>query len=241
MTLMRCCKQMSAGLVVTVCLMQGATSVNAREDDLLEPLREYVREVAASSAEIPDNRRQLLHQAAEAVTSQLKAGDAVSLTFICTHNSRRSHLGQVWAQAAATFYDLPAGRVRTFSGGTETTACNIRTVRALRRAGLSVVNADAGDGNPVYLVQHAEKEPALRAFSKVYNRDGNPTKNFLAMMCCSDADEKCPIVTGATQRFSLHFVDPKEADNTDQEVARYDERCRQIAIEMFYLMSKVNN
>ena len=209
------------------------------ESLLLEPLRGYAREVAASAAEISAERQDVLRQVAETIQQPLAVGTRVNLTFICTHNSRRSHLGQIWAQVAATLYGIPAGQVRTFSGGTEVTACNLRTVRALRRTGLSVVEAEANAGNPVYLVQFAEQEPPLRAFSKVYHRDGNPSENFLALMCCSDADDKCPIVTGATNRFALYYLDPKNSDDTPQEDACYDERCRQIAIEMFFMMGCV--
>ncbi len=79
----------------------------------------------------------------------------------------------------------------------------------------------------------------ITAFSKVYSKDGNPTEGFVALMCCGEADDACPVVEGASARFAIHYVDPKVSDDTEKEAATYDERCHQIATEMFYLMSLV--
>ncbi|OYP38946.1 hypothetical protein CGZ80_01160 [Rhodopirellula sp. MGV] len=204
--------------------------------ELIEPLQPFVDRVTASTAQIPAARREFLNTIVEDVTARIQSDDKVSLNFICTHNSRRSHLGQVWFQVAAEHYGLP--QIATYSGGTEATACNIRTVRALRRAGLSIV-ATGPESNPVYLVQCAEATEPMRVFSKVYHGEGNPTSQYIAMMCCSDADKECPIVVGSDARYPLHYEDPKVADNTSEESDRYDERCFQIAQEMFYIVGEV--
>ena len=46
-------------------------------------------------------------------------------------------------------------------------------------------------------------------------------------------------VEGADFRMALPFEDPKKFDNTPVERDQYDERCRQIARECFYIMSQV--
>ncbi len=158
----------------------------------------------------------------------------VSLTFICTHNSRRSHFGQVWAQIAALASGV--GNVRCFSGGTEVTACNPRTVAALERAGL-VAQKGSEDKNPVYELHFAESSPPVRAFSKVYDQAPNPTKGFAAIMTCGQAEQNCPYIPGAERRFPLLYSDPKEADDTPLESRTYDDRCRQIATEMKYVFA----
>jgi arsenate reductase (thioredoxin) len=58
-------------------------------------------------------------------------------------------------------------------------------------------------------------------------------------MTCDEADQDCPFVKGAALRISLPYEDPKVADGTPEEAARYDARSRQIATEMLYLFSKV--
>lgn len=222
----------AAGMAV----VSGGGRALAGEADLIEGIRPYVAGVVGEFGQIPEPRKKELTKAALFVRSQIAAGQEAKLTFICTHNSRRSHLSQIWAQAAALYYDV-AG-VKTFSGGTEATACNIRTVGALRRSGLEITDSTGGK-NPVYLVQYGKTAPPIRAFSKVYSGEGNPTEGFAAMMTCTQADGNCPVVEGSAIRIRIHYEDPKVADDTPGEASRYDERCRQIAREMFFMMSRV--
>jgi hypothetical protein len=58
-------------------------------------------------------------------------------------------------------------------------------------------------------------------------------------MTCSVADKSCPIVKGAVARYAIHYVDPKLCDDTPTETTAYNERCHEIAREMFYIMSEV--
>ena len=160
-------------------------------------------------------------------------GQIAALTFICTHNSRRSHFGQVWAAAAAAYCGV--SHVRTFSGGTEVTAMNPRAIAALERAGFAV-RRGSGD-NPVYVVRWDEG-PGLQCFSKRYDDDENPSRDFAAVMTCSEADAACPVIVGATQRIALPYDDPKASDGSPNETATYDERCREIASEMLYVMHR---
>jgi len=205
---------------------------------IVKPLRPYVEQVLLDLDEIPDERKAVLEEIAKDVSEQIKSNKNARLIYICSHNSRRSHMAQLWAQTAACYYGID--HVTTFSGGTEATECNIRTVEALRRVGFSVVG-DSEEENPVYQIRFSLHRPPMKAFSKLYNEGGNPTDNFIALMCCSKADMECPVVDGAQSRYAIHYVDPKESDDTNEEATAYDERCREIALEMFYLMSQVNN
>ncbi|HKQ40716.1 MAG TPA: protein-tyrosine-phosphatase, partial [Verrucomicrobiae bacterium] len=181
-------------------------------------------------------RKRTLQEAAQFIRQRLDAGKPAQLTFVCTHNSRRSHLAQIWTKTAAAYYGLT--NIQPASGGTEVTACNIRTVKTLRRAGFSIADSTGGT-NPVYIAQITESGPGLRLFSKVYSHPDNPQKDFAVLMCCDQADAGCPFVPGAVARFAIHYVDPKATDNTEAESATYDERSRQIAREMFYMISQV--
>ena len=203
-------------------------------DSIIEPLRDYVARLAASPP--PRERTDQLASSAQFIKECLHAQKPANLLFICAHNSRRSHLAHVWADTAARYHGLTG--VRTYSGGTETSECNHRTIRALRRAGLSIVRSEETT-NPAYLVQGFEDSHPVKCFSKIYSECGNPTSDFAAMMCCSDVDEACPVIDGASLRVPLHYNDPKESDGTPREVECYDERCEQIARDMFWLMSLV--
>lgn len=191
--------------------------------------------LSALPTDISAERRALLDPLAEYISRKRAAGEVVRLIFICTHNSRRSHFGQVWAQVAAHHFGV--GPVECYSGGTETTACNPRTVAALERAGIGAKQITAGE-NPVLLLQYADGMNPLAAFSKVYDQAPNPTRGFAAVMTCSQAEENCPYVPGAEKRFSITYDDPKIADGTPEEEAVYDARCRQVAAEMAYVFGK---
>lgn len=186
-------------------------------------------QVLPAMATIPQERRRTLDRLATFVGES----DPAALTFICTHNSRRSHLAEQWASVAARYYGLE--RVATYSGGTEATAFNPRAIAALERAGFEISSPE-GD-NPRHEVSVG---PGLTrvAFSKTFADEANPSEGFAAVMTCSDADRSCPFVEGAALRVALPYVDPKEADDTPAEASRYDERSRQIASEMFYLMAR---
>lgn len=209
----------------------------AAPSDLLSTLRPRIQMAIADFDQIPEERRQELDQLAEFMMTKGAGEDRCYLTFICTHNSRRSHLAQVWAQTAAVYYDVSG--IETFSGGTEVTACNPRTVRALRRAGFSVVNPTPQARNPRYLAQFAELVPPLELWSKRYDDGANPERDYVAVLTCSHADQTCPSVEGCAWRIAIPYLDPKVADETPAEEATYDERCQQIACEMLYLMSQV--
>ena len=186
---------------------------------------------------IDPERKLKLIALSEYILSKTIENKIVDLTFICTHNSRRSHFGQLWAQTASYWYGIES--IRTFSGGTESSALNIRVVNALKRAGFKVHIENADKINPVYLIKQGEDYIANRMYSKTYDHPENPSRDFAAIMVCSDADANCPFVPGADQRFSINYDDPKEYDGTPLEKEKYDERCADIAREMFFVFSNV--
>ncbi|MEL6538765.1 MAG: protein-tyrosine-phosphatase [Bacteroidota bacterium] len=195
-------------------------------------ITEYIELAVQGIGQIPESRIPILDQVVSFVRDQQAANLPVNLVFICTHNSRRSHFGQVWAATMASFFGIE--NVHTYSGGTETTAFNPRAVAALQRIGFQIHNP--GGENPHYQVRFSDATEPLEAFSKVYDDPSIPTDIKAAVMTCSEADANCPFVPGARKRISLTYQDPKEADDTPEEQARYDERCLQIATEMAYVM-----
>lgn len=199
---------------------------------LLPTLASFVQDQLLYFDSIPQERKQLLQQLAAYVKS---TNGNTHLNFICTHNSRRSHISQLWAQAAAEFYGIK--NVHCYSGGTEATAFNPRAVKAMRDAGFSITQKTEG-ANPVYDVQISDAT-WLRAFSKTYDAPENPASDFCAVMTCSHADENCPFIPGAAKRIALTYDDPKEFDGTPLEEAKYAERVKEIGTELFYTFSLV--
>ena len=201
-------------------------------------LQAYIALRIAEFGSIPAERRAILEDLGAFIGARMRAGKPCDLTFICTHNSRRSHMGQVWGAVAAAHFGIPG--VTTYSGGTEATAFNPRAVKALLRAGLAIEKTTEAS-NPIYHVRFGPDAPALTCFSKVFNQAPNPTVDFCAVMTCADADEKCPIVHGAAARFAIPYEDPKAFDGVKLESAKYDERCAQIARDMLYALSRTGH
>lgn len=200
-------------------------------------IQAYLTGLQAEIEQIPSQRKVLLDTLASYVRAQQEAGEFADLIFICTHNSRRSHFGQIWAQCLATYHGF--SHVNSFSGGTEATAFHPNSIRALQEAGFQI-HTKASSANPVYLVEFGSA-PSERtyAWSKTFSDPANPKTGFCAVMTCSEADEACPLVAGAKIRIPLTYEDPKVGDGSPQEAAGYRERCRQIAAELTYLYMQV--
>lgn len=203
---------------------------------LFPALENRIHEFEAQFSEISSERKILLNQLTLFIQAKKELNTSIDLNFICTHNSRRSHIAQLWAQAAAAYYGIE--NVRCFSGGTEATAFNPRAVKAMQDAGFSITKTKEGE-NPVYEVRYADSEKPVIAFSKTYDDPFNLTKDFAAIMTCSHADENCPLVLGASERIALTYNDPKEFDGTPKETEKYAERVHQIGTEIFYAFSRV--
>lgn len=203
---------------------------------LYPALQQYLQARAAEFDQIPDVRREALLELATFISETQQAGKAPLLTFICTHNSRRSHMAQLW-MATCMLY-AGTGEVKTFSGGTEVTAFNMRAVNAMENAGFRI-KGNGTSANPTYDVRWSDGVEGSSCFSKHYAHESNPQQGFAAVMTCSQADEACPIVFGAAARFAIAYDDPKLADNTPEEAGRYAERCAQIAREMLFVAMAV--
>lgn len=203
-------------------------------ETLFEPLRELF--VKTDFKAIPEARRDVLRPLIDYLQAKVEAGSAIRLNFICTHNSRRSHLSQAWAQAAAAHYGIP--RVACYSGGTEATALYPEAAKALEAAGFEVLPLSGGP-NPVYALKYGPGSLPVIGFSKTYDAGFNPCSAFAAVMTCSQADAGCPFVAGAERRFAVTYEDPKAFDGTPLQREKYLERSGQIATEMAYVFSSV--
>jgi arsenate reductase len=189
-----------------------------------------------NASSISAERTTLLNSMADYISVLIQKGESVKLNFICTENSRRSHLSQLLAAAIAHKLNVP---VETYSGGTKVSACNPRTVAALRRAGFQIVE-DTGE-NPHYEVRYADDADPILAYSKLYDAPENPQDKFIAIMVCGHADENCPFIPNAQKRFAVTFDDPKVADDTPEEAAAYDAKIIEIGAQLFYLFNSIKN
>ncbi|MFL5754205.1 MAG: protein-tyrosine-phosphatase [Bacteroidia bacterium] len=203
---------------------------------MFTPIKNYCDRLLAEFSFIPDERKELLGKIAAYISAKQLKHEPVNLIYICTHNSRRSHFGQVWSTVAAHYFKTQ--NVRAFSGGTEVSAFNVNAINALKRNGFNIT-AERTEKNPVYSVFYAGDEPPVPCFSKIYNDTENPTEKFAAIMTCSEAEENCPFIPAAELRIATTYEDPKAFDKTPLQDSVYDSRCKQIALETFYAFSLV--
>ena len=201
-------------------------------------LRSYIEKLLGEHHLIEEARAKLLRLVSDLIVESIIDTGVCSLITICTHNSRRSQLSEAWIKAGAQYFDL--GMIEAYSGGTEATAFNLRMVVALRQSSFHL-HTDGPKNNPFYTLQalQEEKSPHIM-FSKVYDHPRNPREDFIALMVCNHADEACPIVSGASHRISLPYLDPKEYDDTPMEDQMYKEKVDEIGREMLYLLHHVS-
>ena len=197
-----------------------------------------IREIIAqlSTERISEERKRILQPLIEFISSKISKNEEVRLNFICTHNSRRSHLSQIWAQTMANYYQIE--NVFCYSGGTEATAMFPKVVETLRNQGFEILKLSETE-NPVYAVKFAENEHAVVCFSKKYNDDFNPKSAFAAILTCDSADENCPIVYGAEARIPIKYEDPKKSDGTPEMNETYFNRSLEIATEMKFVFENL--
>lgn len=204
---------------------------------LFDQIKQHCDQLAAKFESITDERKTILHQLSKYIQLKQDQHQPVNLVYVCTHNSRRSHFGQIWAAVAADYYQIK--NVHTYSGGTEATSFNPNAIKALTTIGFDVTTTENGN-NPKYKVLFGKNE-STTCFSKVYDDEANPKSNFAAIMTCSDAEENCPFIPGVELRIGTTYDDPKAFDGTTQQDEKYLERANQIALESLYVFSKIPN
>lgn len=201
-------------------------------------MNKHIENVIASLSieKISDERKQILQPLIDFIQKKVNDKNEIRINFICTHNSRRSHLSQIWAQTMAAKFDIK--NVKTYSGGTEATAMFPKVGETLSNQGFEIQKI-ADVKNPIYAIKFDENSHPIIAFSKKYDDEFNPKSNFAAIMTCSHADGNCPFIAGAEKRIPITYEDPKLFDNTEQQTEKYKERSLQIASEMMYIFSQV--
>ncbi|TYA74414.1 arsenate-mycothiol transferase ArsC [Seonamhaeicola marinus] len=185
---------------------------------------------------VSEERKAILNPLVAYLKEKLTENAPIRLNFICTHNSRRSHLSQIWAQTMAAHFNVK--NVSCYSGGTEATAMFPKVGETLTNQGFKIAQLSEGS-NPVYSVKFSENEPSVIAFSKTYEDAFNPSSEFAAIMTCSSADQGCPMVLGCDKRVAVTYEDPKKSDGTPQQTETYFNRSLEIATEMKFVFGSL--
>ncbi len=182
------------------------------------------------------DRRSLLSPLIDYINNRYKAKKDINLNFICTHNSRRSHMAQIWAQTFSYYFGISS--VFCFSGGTEITSVYPMVIRTFDKMGFEI-KTNANDFSTAHNIKFALNHSPVLSFSKLLNHPINPKTDFAAILTCARAETNCPLIPGAESRISLPYEDPKIFDNTLEEERKYLERSLEIAAELKYVFSNI--
>jgi arsenate reductase (thioredoxin) len=204
--------------------------------DITPALLPYINTVLDEP--INEKRQSSLQPLISYIEEKNSAGEETRLVFICTHNSRRSQFAQIWAHLAVTFFNIK--NIHCYSGGTEVTAFNINAAEALRRTGTEM-SVSGNAPNYYYEVSFSPSVNPVILFSKLWSDPSNPSSGFAAIMTCSQADKNCPFIPGAEARIPVTYEDPKKYDGTSRQSMMYDQRCFQIASEMFFVFKTIKS
>ena len=200
-------------------------------------LEQYLAVLEQSFGDLDQTRISVLKEIRDAILVQLKGLKVSNLIFICTHNSRRSQIAELFSHIAFRYYGLP--NINSYSGGTEQSSFFPHAVQACIEKGCTTIQKSGSIVNHTYLTAYKYHLPVIVQFSKTYEDKFNPQSDFIAVMVCDHADENCPFIPGADKRISLNYVDPKHADNDDNVLEVYSKKVDEIATEMLYLAKLV--
>ena len=112
---------------------------------------------------ISKERKIILQPLIEFVQEKVLTKQNIQLNFICTHNSRRSHLAQIWAQVIGFHFKI--NNLSCFSGGTEATALFPKVVEVLESQGFKI-DKTTNSENPIYNILYAKILQILKCFQK---------------------------------------------------------------------------
>jgi arsenate reductase (thioredoxin) len=197
---------------------------------LYSAVEAYFRRARQESRDLPHVRQSNLRVCASILGRELRDRGRLDLMFICTHNSRRSQMSQLLAQALAHETGL---RLRAYSGGSEATAVSPAAARSLVRAGFVLEGAER------FRARYAEGHE-LALSSKRWDDPANPRDGFVTITNCARVEESCPSIPGSHTRLALLYDDPRRADETPEEATVYDATRDLIARELASLIGQLS-
>jgi arsenate reductase (thioredoxin) len=117
--------------------------------------------------------------------------DKKKVLFVCVHNSARSQMAEEYLRQTA------GGEYECESAGLEPGTINPLVVEVLKEEGIDISGKQT---KSVFDLFKAGKK-----------------YQYVITVCSRDAEEKCPIFPGVTQRFNWPFDDPSKVEGSREE------------------------
>ena len=212
--------------------MSADTSFNA----LYPILNEYVRDFPQEFRKIPEERRYRLNEIVYFLEDQHKHKAPWQITFISTNEASISQMAQAWSKAASYYFGFV--NFESYSGGLKPERISTETIISLEKAGFIVYKSDVNDME-VYRIKYSYNLEPVVAFPKKIDHRKNPGDNFAAVIVDENADLNITNVKGTYNRLFLRYDDPIGFKGSEMEEDRFNQTCKQIAVEMFYVFSQL--
>ena len=148
-----------------------------------------------------------------------------SIVFLCTHNSRRSQICEVWGKVFAEIYRK---KININSAGAFKTVVHSQVYESIVKCGLIVNNKKE--------IFFDKKKFKLNSKTT----DSITMKNFIAVMTCSDTEKSCPHDSRSVRNIKMFFNDPRIYDETDKMSREYLKTTTYIAEELNYIFKNIN-
>lgn len=199
-------------------------------------LNEYVRDFPKEFRKIPEDRRYRLNEIVYFLEEQELNSDPWQLLFISTNQASVGQMAQVWSKAAAYYFGF--SKFESYSGGMKPGEISVNMITTLEKAGFIIYKTNIG-GIDVYRVKYSYNLKPIVTFPKKISHVRNPYHDFMAVFVEENADINIQNIKGTYNRLLLNYEDPVGYDGSDQETLIYEESCRRVAVEMFYVFSQL--
>lgn len=218
-------------------LVPGIDTQETSFNKLYPILNEYVKDFPKEFRKIPEDRRYRLNEIVYYLEEQEEQRAPWQLTFISTNQTSVSHMTQVWSKVAAFYFGME--KFQSFSAGIKPESISINAILSMEKAGFIVYKTNVG-GMDVYRVKYSYNLDPIVIFPKKLNHVKNPYDNFMAVFVDENADMNIQNIKGTYNRLLLTYTDPLGYSGSAIEAQVYDDSCRKIAVEMFYVFSQLH-
>lgn len=197
-------------------------------------LNEYVRDFPKEFRKIPEDRRYRLNEIVYFLEEQHEDNNPWQLLFISTNQASVSQMAQVWAKTAAYYFGFT--NLESYSGGLRPGIISVNMINTLEKAGFIVYKTSV-DNIDVYRIKYSYNLEPIVSFPKKIDHVRNPNHDFMAVFVEENADINVQNIKGTYNRLLLKYEDPVGYDGSEQENMMYEEICKKVATEMFYVFS----
>ena len=109
----------------------------------------------------------------------------------------------------------------------------------MEKAGFIIYKSDV-EGIGVYRVKYSYNLDPIVVFPKKIRHKKNPYTDFMAVFVEENADVNISNIKGTYHRLLLNYNNPMGYEGSGLEDQMYEESCKKVAIEMFYVFSQLH-